>query len=311
MRAARFYGITDLRIEEIPKPIPKENEVLVDVEWCGICGSDLHEYEHGCLSWSFSRDRELTKRAGPSSIPKEGKPHVLTKEAIPITMGHEFCGRISQVSPKSKLKVGQPVMVDPRLYCESCNRCEVKGTNVCYSWGFKGLSGGGGGLSETVAVEEKMCYALPETADLSVAALIEPLAVAMHVVKNTGIADFAKMSILILGGGPIGLAMIMILRTKGAKTIYVSEPTLKRQEQNREFADLVFDPTKERVGDRCKELSGGEGVDIVFDCAGNEFAMKDGMEALRWRGKYANVAGWVKPVSPLPHHYPLLRPRSS
>lgn len=187
-------------------------------------------------------------------------------------------------------------MVDPRLYCNSCDRCEVSATNVCHSWGFRGLSGGGGGLSETVAVDANMCYALPDTADLSVAALIEPLTVALHAIKTTGIADFANKSVLILGGGPVGLAVVVVLRTKGAKTVYVSEPTVKRQNQSREVADLVLDPRNEKVGDRCRELTGGLGVDVVFDCAGIEPAMRDGMDALRWKGVYMNVAGWVKPV---------------
>jgi threonine dehydrogenase-like Zn-dependent dehydrogenase len=152
-------------------------------------------------------------------------------------------------------------------------------------------------LSETCAVDSSMCHVLPESIDLSVAALIEPLAVATHAVKNTGIKDFTSKSVLILGGGPVGLAVLVVLRTKGAKKIYVSEPTAKRQKQDKTVADAVIDPAKEKVGDRCREMTGGEGADVVFDCAGNEFGMKDGMDALKWTGYYINIAGWVKPVS--------------
>lgn len=235
---------------------------------------------------------------GPTVAPQLGNPHPLTKAVMPITMGHEFCGRIIQTSSSSSLKAGQAVMVDPRLYCSSCTRCDATGTNVCYSWGFKGFSGGGGGLSEVVAVEERMCHVLPVTVDLSIAALIEPLAVAVHALRCTGVESFADKDVLILGGGPVGLAVIMVLRMKGAKAIYVSEPTAKRQTQVREIADMVIDPSTETVGERCRELAGKKGgVDIVFDCAGNVFAMNDGMDALRWKGVYMNVAGWVKPVS--------------
>jgi threonine dehydrogenase-like Zn-dependent dehydrogenase len=220
----------------------------------------------------------------------------MTKEVMPVVMGHEFCGRITHAPLNSSLKIGQAVMVNPMVFCRSCYRCDRGGNNACYSWGFKGLSGGGGGLSETVAVEERMCFSLPDTVDLSVAALIEPLAVATHAVKNSEITDFSTKSVLILGGGPVGLAVIAVLRTKGAKAVYVSEPTLKRQKHNEELADLVFNPMKDKVGDRCRELTDGQGVDVVFDCAGNEFAMKDGMDALRWKGLYLNVAGWVRPV---------------
>jgi (R,R)-butanediol dehydrogenase/meso-butanediol dehydrogenase/diacetyl reductase len=115
--------------------------------------------------------------------------------------------------------------------------------------------------------------------------------VVVHAIKTTGVNDFSSKSVLVLGGGPVGLAVVVVLRTKGVKQIYVSEPTLKRQKHNEALADAVFNPTTEKVGDRCRELTGGEGVDFVFDCAGNEFAMKDGMDALKAMGSYINVAG--------------------
>jgi len=142
MRAARFYNKSDIRIDDIPIPTPKENQVLISVEWCGICGSDLHEYEHG-----------------PLTIP-HSTPHAISGEVLPVTLGHEFCGRVSQVGEGCKkeseggLKVGDAVMVDPRLFCRACGLCEGGASNGCASWGFRGLSGGGGGLSEFVAVDE-------------------------------------------------------------------------------------------------------------------------------------------------------------
>lgn len=144
-------------------------------------------------------------------------------------------------------------------------------------------------------MDEKACYVLRNSDDLSVAALLEPLTVAAHAIKKTGIPDFGSQSVLILGGGPVGLAVTVVLRTKGAKRVYISEPTAKRQKQNAMVADAVFDPTKEKVGDRCREMTGGGGVDVVFDCAGNDFAMSDGMDSLKHNGMYMNVAGWVKP----------------
>lgn len=148
-----------------------------------------------------------------------------------------------------------------------------------------------------IAVDERMVYPLPDTASIETAALIEPLTVATHAVKLSNITDFSSKSVLILGGGPVGLAVIMVLRTKGAKKVFVSEPTLKRQKQNSEVADAVFDPTKEKVGERCRELTAGEGVDFVFDCAGVQRALDDGMDAMGWGGMYINIAGWVTPVS--------------
>lgn len=212
-------------------------------------------------------------------------------------MGHEFCGRIVSAPKGSNLAPGQAVMVDPRIYCSNCSRCDVSSTNACRSWGFKGLSGSGGGYSEAVAIDAKLCYPLPDSVDLSLAALIEPLAVAWHAVEISGISDWTSRSVLILGGGPVGIAHIYVLRAKGCKQIFVSEPTSTRATQNKEIADQVFNPLTENVGDRSRELTGGEGVNAVFDCAGVGRAMDAGMDALRYKGTYINVAAWETPAS--------------
>lgn len=216
-------------------------------------------------------------------------------------MGHEFCGLISQspANPDSTLKKGDSVMIDPRFYCSNCPRCKIGNSNACLSWGYVGLSGGGGGLSEYVAVPESFCHALPEGTDLSIAALIEPLAVAWHAVRRAegGNWKWEEKSVLVLGGGPIGMAVGVVLKMKGSGKVVISEPTVKRRSFCKDVVDLVVDPVKERVGDRCRDLTGGRGVDVVFDCAGIEQAMKDGMDALKYGGLYMNVAGWVTPVS--------------
>ncbi|KAF2679791.1 threonine dehydrogenase [Lentithecium fluviatile CBS 122367] len=275
MKAAQFFGQRDIRIVDVPKPEPKDNEALVAIEWAGICGSDLHEY-----------------LIGPSAIPKEGKPHPVTKETLPVTMGHEFCGRIISVPDGSDLKEGQAVMVDPRIYCGDCSRCKAFTTNGCRTWGFKGLSGSGGGFSEAVATDARLCYPLPESVDLKLAALIEPLAVAWHAVAICGVFGWAYKSVLILGGGPVGIAHIYVLRAMGCEKIFVSEPTALRAEQNRKLADEVFNPIKDDVAERCRELTNGEGVDVVFDCAGIQRALDAGFDAVRFKGVYMNVAAW-------------------
>ena len=141
-----------------------------------------------------------------------------------------------------------------------------------------------------------MCYPIPDSVPLDFVALIEPLVVVCHAVNSSGIQDFKDKSILIVGGGPIGFAMIILLRSKGAQKIYVSEPTLTRRKQTAEIADEVFDPLNVKVGDKCRTLTNGRGVDVAFDCAGSPPGMKDGMDALRHAGTYINVAGWESPV---------------
>lgn len=233
------------------------------------------------------------------SIPVKERPHPATGEYLPITLGHEFAGRIVNAPSGSNLKPGQAVMVDPRLYCNKCSRCNTGNTHGCSTLGFKGVSGTGGGFSEAVAVDAKLCYPLPDSVDLTMAALIEPLAVAWHAAAACEISDWSKTSALILGGGPIGTACVIVLRAQGCKQIFVSEPTAKRAAQNKEIADAVFNPISENVGENCRELTSGNGVDVVLDCAGVQQGFDAGMDALRFKGTYTNVAAWTKPVSEL------------
>lgn len=163
--------------------------------------------------------------------------------------------------------------------------------------GLKGFHGGGGGFSEMVAVETKHCYPLPTSVDLSLAALIEPLAVAWHAVKLCDITDWHSKTVLILGGGPIGIAHASVLRALGCKSIAISEPTSTRAAQNKKIADHVFNPINENVAERCEELTAGEGIDVVFDCAGVQKGMDAGLDALGFRGVYMNVAMWQAPGS--------------
>jgi threonine dehydrogenase-like Zn-dependent dehydrogenase len=235
--------------------------------------------------------------AGPLSTPTPDNPHPATKEHAPVTMGHEFTGRIVSAPSESGLAPGQAVMVDPRIYCGNCSRCTVGSTNGCSTLGFKGLSGTGGGFSEFVAVDAKVCYPLPDHVDLKLAALIEPMAVAWHAVSSCAIIKWSKTAALILGGGPIGIACAIVLRARGCKQIIVSEPTSTRAAQNKHIADAVINPVESNVVERCRQLTGGEGADVVFDCAGAQRGFEAGMDALRYQGLYMTVALWGAPVS--------------
>lgn len=206
-------------------------------------------------------------------------------------MGHEFAGRILETPRDSSLVPGQPVMVDPRLYCSSCAACQKGLTHGCEKWGFLGLSGGGGGLSEIVAVDAARLHPLPESVDLSVAALLEPLAVAWHAIKRAEITDLARAGpVLVVGGGPVGVAVVYVLKAWGASQIWVTEPSPIRQERLRGVTDVVFDPAVDDVVAECRRRSQGVGVTAVFDCAGSQRGMDSAMASLRFRGKYINIA---------------------
>lgn len=193
-------------------------------------------------------------------------------------------------------------MVDPRLNCQQCGACKSKNSNICLKWGFLGLSGGGGGgagFSEKVNVATRMCHALPESVNLNDAALIEPLTVGRHALAAASIDDFSKLNILVIGGGPVGLAVLYNLRAKGAGQVFVSEPTARRSAmvKDLELANEVFNPLITSVPEECRSRTDGKGVDVVFDCAGIPAGLKAGTDSLRVKGAYVNVAGWEQPVS--------------
>ncbi|KAE8372790.1 chaperonin 10-like protein [Aspergillus bertholletiae] len=283
MKAARFYTAGDIRIEEVAAPEASDDKVLVQVEWCGICGTDLNEYAKG-----------------PKAIPHKGTgPHPLTGDILPVTLGHEVSGRIVQAPPTSSLRPGQAVIVDPRFYCSSCTACTSSVTNCCQSLGFLGISGGGGGLSEKIIVPPAMLHPIPDNIDMAAATLIEPLAVAWHGVKCSGVENFKDMPILVIGGGPVGVAIVFVLRAWGADRIYVSEMAAARREFLQDLVEATFDPIKVNIASECRRVTNGGGVGLVFDCAGSQQGLEAACDGLRFHGLYINLAV-PKSAIPLP-----------
>jgi 2-desacetyl-2-hydroxyethyl bacteriochlorophyllide A dehydrogenase len=198
-------------------------------------------------------------------------------------------------SDDSSFTVGQNVVVQPNLYCRKCEACKAGFENVCENVGFLGLAGGGGGLSDSVVVPESMVLKLPDNVPLDVGALVEPLAVAWHAISAAPVTPDSV--VLVLGGGPIGLAIVQCLVAKGTKKIIVSEVSSARQRFAREFgAHHVLCPKTYDVVQMSKALSGRDGPDVVFDCAGVPASLTTACTAVRARGTVVNVAIWEKEV---------------
>ncbi|WP_407709154.1 2,3-butanediol dehydrogenase [Arthrobacter nitrophenolicus] len=279
MKAARFHGREDVRIEDIPEPELRAGAVKIDVAWCGICGSDLHEYLEG-----------------PIFVPAPGHPHPLSHEEAPVTMGHEFSGTISQVGEGvDGLAVGDNVVVEPYFVDGTCDMCQAGSYHLCRQMGFIGLSGGGGGLSETIVVDKRWVHPIGDI-PLDEAALIEPLSVAHHAVERSGVeaGDVA----LVGGSGPIGLLTAAVLKGLGVTTI-VSELSQARKEKatSSGVADHVLDPSREDVPARVLELTGGRGADVAFECAGVNAVLDTMLDAVRPGGVVVNVAIWGAPAT--------------
>lgn len=158
------------------------------------------------------------------------------------------------------------------------------------------IAGWGGGLSEHVVVPEYTVLQLPDNVPLDIGALVEPLAVGWHAVD---ISPFTPTdSVLVIGGGPIGLAVIQALKARNAHQIIVSEISTMRKQYAAEFgAHTVLDPTRDDIVARCKELTGGRGVDVVYDAAGVQAGLDAAIKALRARGTHVNIAIWEQRCS--------------
>lgn len=231
---------------------------------------------------------------GPTFAPT--KPHPITKDTIPITLGHEFSGIVRETGAGvHAFTPGQHVVVQPTLSCGSCSACTAGVENVCYKGGFIGLSGGGGGLSESVVVPEGSILRLPDTVPLNVGALVEPLSVAWHAISASPLRR--DSCVLVLGGGPIGLAIVQCLVALQTRKIIMSEVSSSRQRFASEFgAHHVLDPKTCDSVAVSRELSAADGPDIVFDCAGVPASITTACQAVRARGTVVNVAIWEKPV---------------
>lgn len=246
-------------------------------------------------------NRELTvhEYSSPTFIPSKEAPHPVTKESMPIAIGHEFSGEIVEIGSGVKnpqnLKVGDKVAVQPTVCCFSCGPCREGYINCCDSAGFVGLSGGGGGMSDFVCIDPQFIFKLPDDVPLDVGALVEPLAVAWHAVDQYPIKE--GDSALVMGAGPIGLGVIQCLKARGAKTIIVAEVAKERQNFAKQFgATHVIDPRHEDVVKRSKELCDGQGPHVALDAAGVPPSIKSAALAVRARGTVVNLAIWEKEV---------------
>lgn len=279
MKAARFHGQKDIRIEDIPEPEVRPGTVKLKVAWCGICGTDLHEYLEG-----------------PIFISAPGHPHPLSHENAPVTMGHEFSGTVEEVGEGvTDVEVGENVVVEPYFVCNECAPCKTGNYHLCTQMGFIGLAGGGGGLSEKVVVDRRWVHKIGNI-PLDEAALIEPLSVAHHAVVRSGARSG---DIAIVGGaGPIGLLVAAVLKGLGATTI-VTELSGARKEKalSSGVADYVIDPSSEDVKARVLEISGGVGADVGFECAGVNAVLDTMLDTVRPAGVVVNVSIWGKPAT--------------
>lgn len=254
MKTAVMLGIGKMGYEERPIPVPKDDEVLVKLEYVGICGSDMHYYENG--------------RIGNYIV----KP--------PFVLGHEPGGTVVEVGKNvTHLKVGDRVALEPGKTCGHCEYCRSGKYNLCPDVVFFATPPVDGVFQEYVAHEADLCFKLPDNVDTMEGALIEPLAVGMHAAKQGGAT--LGMSAVVSGAGCIGLCTMMSLKAFGVTEVYVTDVMQKRLDKAMELgATGVINSAEKDPVEEIRRLTGGRGVDLAVECSGVEVCANQAIEEL-------------------------------
>ena len=233
-------------------PPPPAGQVKVEVAACGICGTDLHEY-----------------LGGPIYIPAD-EPHPPTCAKAPLILGHEMSGTVVEVGDGvDKVKVGDRVALCPIIGCLECTWFRSGVMGICPSVAFLGVSWHCGGFAKYVNVYDYMCYLLPSEVSYESGALVEPFAAKVRAVGQANVQS--RETVAVLGTGPVGLMELQEARIAGARQVIAVEPAKKRQDLATQCgATAVVDPVKQDAVQAVRDLTDGEGADVVAECAGLE-----------------------------------------
>lgn len=267
MKTAVMLGIGKMGFEERDIPQPKDNEVLVQLEYVGICGSDLHYYETGAI--------------GDYVV----KP--------PFVLGHEPGGTVVEVGKNVKhLKAGDRVALEPGRTCGHCEFCKEGKYNLCPDVVFFATPPVDGVFQEYVAHEADLCFKLPDNVSTMEGALIEPLAVGFHAAIQ-GDAYLGQKAV-VMGAGCIGLVSMMALKARGVSEVYVVDIMEKRLEKALELgAAGVINGAKEDVVQKVNEITNGRGMDLVIETAGTEITTRQAIQIAR-KGSNIVLVGYSK-----------------
>jgi (R,R)-butanediol dehydrogenase / meso-butanediol dehydrogenase / diacetyl reductase len=279
MRAARFHGKRDIRLEDVPEPrVTGDEDVLVEVLYCGICGTDLHEYV-----------------TGPIVTPT--RPHPLTGVTIPQTLGHEFSGRVVEVGREvTGLSAGDRVSIMPAIVCGRCAFCRRGQANLCLRFACTGLSAETGGLARYAVLKDYQVTRVPDTVSDLTAAVVEPAAVAAYGVQRGGIQGGDV--VLITGAGPIGALSALYANALGAGMVVIAEPNPARAAFARKLdVGLVVDPADDGFTDLIDGLSDGLGVDVAVECSGSTPGLATCVGGTRRSGTVVQTGLHTRPAS--------------
>jgi 2-desacetyl-2-hydroxyethyl bacteriochlorophyllide A dehydrogenase len=264
MNAAYYSGQENITMGPCKTANPGPDEVKVRVAYCGICGTDMHIF-HG----------KMDKRVD-----------------MPQVIGHEMAGTVAEVGTNvTGLVPGQKVTVMPLDWCGDCPACRDGNTHICQNLKFLGIDTPGA-FQEFWTIPARVVLPLPETLDLKKAALIEPLAVALHDVRLGGVkkGDF----VAVLGGGPIGTLVALAAKAKGTEVL-VSEINSFRLNMLAGMGFKTVNPLKEDVEKTVKELTAQRGADVVFEVTAHPAGIETAVKLPKTRGQIVVVGIFSEP----------------
>lgn len=270
MLAAIYEGPMQVRLQTIPQPSVPDGWALIDVSYCGIYGTDTF-----IVGGTHPRAR------------------------APLVLGHEFSGTLLEVNYSGALeiegkgfKVGDAVVVEPLISCGQCHACQTGNAHVCKNLRLYGIDAPGG-MAEFVVAPIAKLHKVPDGVSLELAALAEPLAVAVHAVRRSSFKPGDVVAVL--GAGPIGLLLALVLRASGARSVLVSEASQDRLDVARALGFMAVDAKIDPVQDILNH-TGGEGTDLSFDAAGHPAVAEILTRVTRVRGQIMLVGSYKKPV---------------
>ena len=268
MKAVFYSRDRGLVYGDVPDPEAGPGEVLVRVHYVGICGSDLHLYKSGRL---------------PDGT----------------IMGHECSGTVAgRGTGVLERRVGDRVIVRP-IGCGICIACAAGNEHLCPQRRAIGLGAIPGGYAEILSVPWKMTIPVPDAVPLPHAALTDPLATALHAIRQA--RPLKGKSVLIAGSGAIGLSLLLLLKREEIAPVLVSEPNPARADAARELgADGVFHPTDPEVFEKIREATGGLGPAAVFECSGITGAFQQALSWVAKTGEVILIGLGAEPFSLLP-----------
>lgn len=256
MKAFPLTGLRAMALHDAPDPqIRRPTDVLIRVGAVGVCGSDIHYYTTG--------------RIGGQVV------------EYPFTVGHECAGTVAGVGRSVKhLRPGDRVAIEPAMTCGSCDQCRAGRENTCRANRFLGCPGQAeGSLSELLVMPEENCFPIDERLSLAEATVSEPLAIAIYAVRQAALTPGARIGIL--GLGPIGRTVLLAAQDAKCGPVYASDPIVARAAAARQAdAALVGDPGTESIVAQVLERE-PLGLDVVFECCGQQAALDDAVEVLR------------------------------